>query len=224
MNQKVIKALRASMPESVKYVTLQRQEHRMALDVFFLVGEQWRVARGVDYEALLRPERIDCDSGADAFWHENAGIPTDDEPPERWQAAREPLERLLHCFKLTSEFFAHMGWTERYGCFEITLAEQESLAGDIEAFLKTRLIPAVHTTGLDPMPRETLSEVMARKTAEVKQVLGVERKTIPLGDALDLLAGGDGRVYPEDKTGGCTCGAWVTPGARHDDYCDLGEA
>ena len=139
---------------------------------------------------------------------------TDDEPPKRWEAAREPVERLLQHFKLGQEFYEHMGWTG--SSRDLSLAEQESLAGDIEAFLKTRLRPCL-IGRLETMDAEQLIEAkrQGKKLPEPDRTCNL--KVDP--DMWNELIGG-----PTSPSEGCTCGAWVTPGARHDAYCDLGEA
>lgn len=141
----ILDQLRGSMPEDVKYVTVERCPNMMALDVFYLFGptETWYVARKVDYEPIY--------SNPGAFWDDNFGkfaVETDDEPPKRWAAANDVAQSLLSHFKLGQEFCEHKGWNF-HACVTLPLAEQESMAGEILEFIKPLLMKEADA----PFPR-----------------------------------------------------------------------
>lgn len=151
--QPILDKLREDMPEDVKYVTVERQESTCALNVFFLVGEQWRVARGVDHETIRRRASPNIMSGVEQFWGSVEGgavlvEDTDDEPPKRWAAANELATKLLIEFKLGQEFWDHKGWRSD-GVYTLSLEEQESMAGEIVEFIKPLLMKEADV----PFPR-----------------------------------------------------------------------
>lgn len=161
--------LRESMPEDVKYVTVERCPNTGALNVFFLVGEKWHVARGLDYESLWLDASILWDDHFDKI-----DMDTDDEPPKRWAAANEVAQNLLTHFKLGGEFCDHVGWSMEPACKLLSLQEQEELSGKILEFLKPLLMLEADA----PFPRRLpLPTVACSECGAGVEVLRVESDT-----------------------------------------------